>query len=106
VHLGKPPRQPALSPTPEQGVETLLKSGGRENCASPFLCWCDALANSAKVAEEMAPQVLDECMTRNDHPATAVAFQPAHQAEARRESAVIGLDAIVGVLFGVMNRVR
>jgi hypothetical protein len=54
----------------------------------------------------MAPQILDERMTGQDHPATAVVFESAHRAAASFEPAMIGLDAIIGVLCGVVDRPR
>jgi hypothetical protein len=51
-----------------------------------------------------AANVLHERVTTDDHPGSAVAFESAHRPEPRFEAAVVGFDAVVRVLLGVMER--
>jgi hypothetical protein len=51
-----------------------------------------------------ASKVLHERMPGNDHPRTAVLFEPAHRDAAAPSAAVVAFDAVVGVLVGPMPR--
>ena len=53
-----------------------------------------------------ASKVLHERMSGNDHPRTAVLFEPAHRDAAAPSAAVVAFDAVVGVLVGPMPRRR
>jgi hypothetical protein len=49
-----------------------------------------------------SPNVLDEGMAANDHAGVSVLLEPAHRPQPRLQAAVVGLDAVVGVLVGSM----
>jgi hypothetical protein len=51
-------------------------------------------------------QVLDERVASHDDAGCPGSFQSAHRAEPGLQAAVIGLDSVVGVLGGVMERPR
>jgi hypothetical protein len=53
-----------------------------------------------------SPQVLRERVTSHDHPSAAVAFEAPHRAEPGLELPVVGFDALVRVLLGVVKRRR
>ncbi len=53
-----------------------------------------------------ATQVLDEGVPADDNPYAPVGPQPAHRSQPGLEPAVVALDAVVGVLLGVVERVR
>ena len=47
-------------------------------------------------------KVLDEGMSRDDHPGAKVLFESSHRSQPRLQAAVIGLDVVVGVLLGAV----
>jgi hypothetical protein len=58
-------------------------------------------ANSEFVVS--APQVLHERMPRQKYLSAAVLLEPAHRSHPRLETAVVGLDAVVGGQLGAMS---
>jgi hypothetical protein len=52
------------------------------------------------------PQVLDEAMAGEHDRGAAILLEPTHRTQPRPETAMVGLDVIVGVLIGAMPRRR
>jgi hypothetical protein len=51
-----------------------------------------------------SPELLDEAVPGDDHPGTAVLVEPAHWSQPRLETAMVGLDPVVGVPLGAVPR--
>ena len=85
-------------------------SGGRRSgcfCQLVEGC-CDAESGAGVNAKSVvaASEVLHEGVTSDDHTGRSVGLQAAHRSEPGLEPPVVVLDAIVGVLSGVMMRGR
>jgi hypothetical protein len=48
------------------------------------------------------PQVLDEAMAGEHDRGAAILLEPAHRTQPRRETAVVGLEVVVGVAVGAV----
>ena len=51
-----------------------------------------------------SPEILDEAMPGDDHPGTGVLLESSHRSQPRLETAMVGLDPIVGVPLGAVPR--
>jgi hypothetical protein len=67
---------------------------------------CDAPVRAGFDAEFVvaSPEAPHERVTAHDHAGTVVAFESAHWSQPRLQSAMVGLNPIVRVLLGVVER--